>query len=248
MEDVICQRCGCMNEYRTVINGPHIQAICIHCNRHIKFISKQSKTNNMALGQNNNAIFLNIADGKIIRRFQNPTKDSKERTLTKGPNTGKTVHEEHYSYVDGIITDIQTKDSDYGKSWLVTIEDNGEKCILQMDYSGGYSSAFLKALPNIDLSQKVKLSPKMTMEGDKKKTTLFINQHGTAAKHFYTKDNPNGLPQMVQQKVKGKLQWDDTAMMEFFENMVNTKILPQLKSYKAVAVEVVETTEEEAPF
>lgn len=203
----------------------------------------------MGLGNNNNAIFLNIADGKIIRRFQNATKDSVERTLTKGPNAGKVVHEEHYSFVEGMIVDISTKDSDYGKSWLVTIQDGNEKFVLQMDYSGGYSSAFLKALPNVDLSQKVKLSPKMTMEGDKKKTTLFINQGGTAAKHYFTKDNPNGLPQMVQKKVKGKLTWDDSDMMEFFENMVNTQILPQLKSYKAVASEVEEVEQEEdAPF
>lgn len=201
----------------------------------------------MALGQNNNAIFLNIADGKIIRRFQNATKDSKERVLAKGPNAGKVVHEEHYSFVEGLITDIQTKDSDYGKSWIVTIDDEGERYILQMDYSGGYSSAFLKALPNVDLSKKVKLSPKMTIEGDKKKTTLFINQGGTAAKHFYTKDNPNGLPQMVQKKVKGKMQWDDSEMMEFFEKMVNTQILPKLKAFKEVAAEV-EEGGEEAPF
>lgn len=200
----------------------------------------------MGLGNNNNAIFLNIADGKIIRRFQNATKDSKERVLAKGPNAGKTVHEEHYSFVEGMITDIATKDSDYGKSWIVTIDDNGEKFVLQMDYSGGYSSAFLKALPNVDLSQKVKLSPKMTIEGDKKKTTLFINQRGAAAKHFYTKDNPNGLPQMVQKKVKGKMQWDDSEMMEFFENMVNTEILPKLKGFKEVASEIEET--EDAPF
>jgi hypothetical protein len=198
----------------------------------------------MALGNNNNAIFLNIADGKIIRRFQNPTKDSRERTLQKGPNAGKVVHEEVYSFVEGLITDIQTKDSEYGKSWLVTIEDNGEKYILQMDYSSGYSSSFLKALPNVDISAKVKLSPKMTIEGDKKKTTLFINQHGQAAKHFYTKDNPNGLPQMVQKKVKGKMQWDDSEMMEFFENMVKNEILPKLKG-----VEVGQDEDSEpAPF
>lgn len=202
----------------------------------------------MALGNNNNAIFLNIADGKIIRRFQNKTDNTKERTLSKGPNAGKIVHEESYSFVEGLITDIQTKESEYGKSWLVTLEDDGEKYVLQMDYSSGYSSAFLKALPNVDLKSKVKISPKMTVEGDKKKTTLFINQHGAAAKHFFTKDNPNGLPPMVQKKVKGKLQWDDSEMMEFFESMVKEKILPQLKSKTEVVADAVEENEEEAPF
>lgn len=199
----------------------------------------------MALGQNNSAIYLNVADGKIVRRFQNATKDSKERVLAKGPNAGKVVHEEHYSFVEGLITDIQTKDSEYGKSWLVTIQDGEEKYILQMDYSGGYSSAFLKALPNVDLSKKVKLSPKMTVEGDKKKTTMFVNQGGTAAKHFYTKDEPNGLPAMKKIKVKGKEQWDDSDMMAFFEAMVKNEILPQLNASKYDAVAEAVTEDEE---
>lgn len=184
----------------------------------------------MGLGNNNSATYLSIADGKIPRRFPHVTETSKERIITKGPNAGKVVHEEHYGYVDGFIKDIKTKDSDYGKSWLVTLEDEGGEYILQMDYSGGYSSAFLKALPNVDLSKKVKLIPSMKIVNDKKKVTLFINQEGKACKHAFTKDNPNGLPQMVQVKVKGELQWDDSDMMEFLEEMVNRDIRPKLKT------------------
>jgi hypothetical protein len=192
----------------------------------------------MALGNNNSAIFLSIADGKIVRRFKEKTNNTAERTITKGPNAGKVVHEEKYAFVEGHITDIQTRTSEYGKTWNVTIDDGDESYILQMDYSGGYSSAFLKALPNVDFSQPVKLSPKMTIEGDKKKTTLFVNQGGTACKHAFTKDNPNGLPQMVQVKVKGVMTWDDSAMMEFFEQMVTNDILPKIKGPKAVPVPV----------
>jgi hypothetical protein len=47
--------------------------------------------------------------------------------------------------------------------------------------------------------------------------------------------------------VKGKITWDDSDVMEFLEKMVNTQILPKLKSFKAVAKEV-EETEEDAPF
>jgi hypothetical protein len=201
----------------------------------------------MALGNNNSAIYLSISDGKIVRRFKEKTKDSVERVLTKGVNAGKTVHEEKYAFVEGLITNIEAKDSpQYGKNWIVTIQDETETYLLQMDYSSGYSSAFLKALPNVDINSKVKLSPKMTLEGDKKKATLFINQHGEAAKWAFTKDNPNGLPPMTKQKVKGKEVWDDSDMMEFLERMVNTEILPKLKS---VAVELGdEEPEEKLPF
>ena len=184
----------------------------------------------MALGNNNSAIYLSIADGKIVRRFKEPTSKTKERTITKGPNAGKVVYEEHYDFVEGTITDIQTKESDYGKTWNISMRDGSENFTLQMDYSGGYASAFLKALPNIDVNAKVKISPKMSIVDDKKKVTVFLNQNGQAAKHAYTKDNPNGLPQMVQKKVKGVLTWDDSDMMEFLENMVKEEILPKLNN------------------
>jgi len=37
------------------------------------------------------------------------------------------------------------------------------------------------------------------------------------------------LPQLVKTKFKGKDVWDDTDMMAFLEEMVNTKIKPKLK-------------------
>ncbi len=35
-----CQRCGLVDDYRTVQSGPHLKAICNGCDRYIKFISK----------------------------------------------------------------------------------------------------------------------------------------------------------------------------------------------------------------
>jgi hypothetical protein len=48
MENVTCQRCQTINEFHVVDAGPHLKAVCDNCNRYIKFISKQYKTNNMA--------------------------------------------------------------------------------------------------------------------------------------------------------------------------------------------------------
>lgn len=187
----------------------------------------------MAVGNNTNAAFFIISNGKICRSFQNATKTSIERTN----KNNRIVHEEFYDYIDGVITDIDTKDSEYGKYWLITLVDNGEKQVLQMPYSSGYSSAFLKTLPNVDFTQKVKLIPKLSIEGDKKKTTLFVNQHGKALKHYYNKETPNRLPPLVEQKVKGKKIWDDSDMMEFLENMVNTLIKPNLNKTGEVNIE-----------
>lgn len=190
----------------------------------------------MAAGNNSNAVFYGISNGKIVRQFNQPTGNSVERVN----KNGKTVYEEFYDYIDGIITNIEARENDYGKFWYVTLNDGGQTQILQFNYSSGYANAFLKALPNVDLSQKVKLSPKATKEGDKTKTTLFINQHGSAVKWAFTKDAPNGLPELKQVKIKGKVTWDDSDAMDFLENMVKNDILPQLKSQPAAVANVQE--------
>lgn len=52
----------------------------------------------------------------------------------------------------------------------------------------------------------------------------------------YTRDNPNGLPEMekITQKIKGKMTttWDDTAMMEFLENMATNLFKSKLTGKK----------------
>jgi hypothetical protein len=179
----------------------------------------------MGLENNNFTIYLSIGDGKITRRVKEPTANSKQRTTKEG----KVVNEEIYDAISGLIIDIKvTTHPQYGKFWNIFLQDGEDVFCLQTNYSGSYASAFLKQLPNVDLSQRVRLIPSMKIKDGKKKPTLFINQHGKSLKHFYTKDDPNGLPEMVQKKFKGNLIWDDGDMMEFLEQMVNEKILPKL--------------------
>jgi hypothetical protein len=184
----------------------------------------------MAVGNNNQSTFYGITNGKICRQFASPTEKSVERTN----KNGKQVHEEFYDYICGRITDITVKNppadhQDYGKQWVITLQDDDGSSVLQMNYSSGYSSVFLKILPNVDLSADVKIVPKQTVEGTKKKSSLFIMQHGEPLKHFFTKENPGDLPQLTQKKIKGKMTWDDSDMMEFLENMVKNEIVPKIK-------------------
>jgi predicted DNA-binding transcriptional regulator AlpA len=186
-----------------------------------------------------NAIYLTIADGKICRRVQTKTPDAVER-LTKD---NKLVFEEFYKGWRGTITDIKTRENDYGKNWMIYLTDEFGDYILQLPYSSGYSASFLKALPNLDPSQPVTITPSLKIEGDKKRTSLFLNQNGVALKWAYTKDNPNGLPQLMQIKVKGKTTWDDSDIMEFLENMVNNEFLPKLNGNNPI-----ENETDEIPF
>jgi len=179
----------------------------------------------MALGNSSSSIYLSIADGKIVRRFKEPTANSKQRTS----KTGKIVHEESYDFVSGIITDISTKDSEYGKFWNVRIQDGADTYVLQFQYSGGNASSFLKAIPNADLAKEIKIKPRSEMNGDKKRTTVMLIQDDTIIRWKWTKDNPGDLPSLKKVKVKGVEQWDDSDMMEALEAYIDEHVKPKLK-------------------
>jgi hypothetical protein len=194
------------------------------------------------LNKGTSAIYLGIVSGKIAQRKKEPT----STTTTRTTDEGKLIHEELFSSVEGHITDITFKEGDYGKQILVTIDNEGDKAILQMPFSSGTASSFIKALPNVDLSKPVKLSPKMEEKDGKKKTVLFVNQGGKAAKWFWTKDNPGDLPPMKKIKIKGKESWDDSDQLDYFESFIKEDILPKLGNQPTPASSVAE--DEDAPF
>jgi len=214
-----------MDEYYTIEQAQDLKAMCNHCHTYIQFIPKHKNRKKMGLENNEHAVYLSIGDGKITRRVKTPTATSVTRTTKEG----KTIHEEIYDAVTGHITNITVSSHEtYGKFWNVHIKDGEDKYILQMNYSSGYASSFLKQLPNVNFNFNVRFSPNVKMNGDKKQVTLFLSQRGIPLKHAFTKDNPGDLPPMVQVRVKGVMQWDDTDMMEFFEKMVKEEILPKL--------------------
>ena len=182
-------------------------------------------------------VFLSISNGKLVRQFKSPT----DHSVSRVNKAGIEVHEEFYDSLIGQIKDLKTKETEYGKFWVITVTDGSINYMLEMKYSSGYSVSFLKALPNVDLKKPVTLSPKLYIEGDKKSSVLFINQNGAAIKHYFTKDNPNGMPPLEKIKVKGVETWDDTKRMEFLEDYVKTHILSKISVLP-------EVSEEEAPF
>lgn len=169
--------------------------------------------------------FITILGGKFCQRVPKGTEGAVERVN----KLSKTVYEKFYDSFTAKLVGIRTQEStQYGKSWLFDFQDGAEIYHLQLSYSNSFATAFLKMLPNVDLSQEMKVSPSVKMEGDKQKSSLFINQGGVPIKHAYTKDVPNGMPDMEQVTVKGSLVWDDTKRLVFLQNMVDTLIIPKL--------------------
>lgn len=195
----------------------------------------------MGLENRAGGTYITILGGKFCQRVEKGT----EGAVSRINKMGKEVYELFYDSFTGILYDIKVKDSEYGKTWNFIFEDSGQFFTIQLPYSGSFSTAFLKMLPNIDLKKPFKLSPSQKMVDGKNQSSLFINQDDKHIKHAYTKDNPNGLPMMKKVMVKGQEVWDDTDRINFLFNMVNTDIKPKLG--KDVLVEGPTTADPKMP-
>lgn len=194
------------------------------------------------LGTKDNVIYLSIADGKIVRRMKEPTVISKQRTT----KDGKVVHEELYDYVSGTITDISTRENEYGKFWNVTlVDDLHTKYVLQFKYSGGNATSFLKSIPNADVTKPITIMPRIQMQGDKKRTSVILIQD-QPIRWKWTKDNPGDVPQLRKIKVKGIEQWDDSDMMDYLETYLISHIKPKLTGVATFGASDIE--DDDTPF
>jgi hypothetical protein len=179
-------------------------------------------------GESAGMIYLSVANGKLVQQVKEQTTTSVSR-INK---VDKTVHEEFFKDLTGVITKIETKENEFGKQWQIVFQDGDSKYMVQMPYSGRYSSSFLKALPNITQGQPVRFMPwEMKDKNDSTKKVTGVTLYQDDGNGFvkipsaFTKEDPNGLPQMKKVKVKGKETWDDSEMMEFLEDMAKRWLL-----------------------
>ena len=188
-----------------------------------------------------NTMYLSVADGNLVRQH----KEANQYTTQRITKTGKVVHEEFFKELTGKLISISTRENDYGKQWQLTFVDDEATFVVSIPYSSRYAASFLKALPNINLNKEFKLMPwamKDKVDPTKTITGITLYQNDVKIAPYYTKENPNGLPQMQKIKVKGKEQWDDSEMMAFLENMA-TSIFTTL-----TATELEDDEDDTAPF
>jgi hypothetical protein len=194
--------------------------------------------------QGTSRIYVGCANGVFSKRVKEPTEKSIQRTLEKGVNAGKIVHEEHFDYFEGALLAIEAKEKEgFGKQWTFEFDislspEKQEILVFNCPYTSGYAQNILVRLPNLDLTKDVKVMAYSFLDKEKNKErkgiTLF--QSGAKVNPAYSKENPNGLPPMVQVKIKGQLVWDNTDMFEFLEEMVKTKIVPKLPKVETTEV------------
>jgi hypothetical protein len=196
----------------------------------------------MALETRQQGNFITILQGKFAQRVQEGTEGAVKRVN----KIGKTVYERFYDSFTGKLVGIKVQDGEYGKTWNFSFQDKGEVYILQLSYSNSFATAFLKMLPNIDLSKEMKVSPSVKEVDGKNRSSLFVNQGGTFVKHAYTREKPEGMPDLNKIVVKGQDVYDDTARLLFLHSMVQTIIMPRLGEQAAAAPQPAEPIAEPA--
>lgn len=198
--------------------------------------------------------FLNISNGKVIQEWKEKPKDEwvpqgKEllsKTISKGVNEGKLRYYVEYDYVSGHITGIELDRSDIGDRIKLTLNDAGDEFILSISTDSAYGESFMNQMNNIDLGVELTLQP-WSMTPDQwfdltgktvksNKVGLTLKQVGAKLEKYYTKENPNGMPQLVQKTVKGKVEWDSTDRDNFlYEELL--KFIEKANASAAVATQ-----------
>ncbi len=185
----------------------------------------------MAFGNREGGNYFTILNGKFCVRVDEKTPGAVARVN----KLGKTVHEIFHDSFTGKLVDIRVRDGEYGKSWNFDFRDGEQLFTLQLSYSNSSAVNLLKMLPNADLSQEMKVQPSLKVEDGKNKTSIFVTQNGVNLKHAFTREHPNGLPDLKKVVVSGNEVWDDTERLAFLAAMVERDIMPKLPKRSAAA-------------
>jgi hypothetical protein len=136
---------------------------------------------------------------------------------------GREVHELRNDTVEGRIIFLDLKTNTFNGEDIVSLNLGlsgvAEKSVIQMKFPSAYSRGFLNRIDNIDFSKDVVLKAGQVFDKEKDKNNpfLLVFQDGRKLDSTHTKDTPNGLPQLVKVKFKGKDTWDDTEQQDFYK-------------------------------
>lgn len=191
----------------------------------------------MGVGSRNSSFktYLSIFGGEIVQewRKEEPSEDKipagkelQTREISQGKNAGKTVWYVGYDYLAGMLSDVSLDtEGDFGARIILTVKDVDDTYVLTLPVNSSYGNDFLMKMENIDLSKEVSFEP-WQMDKDawynltKKKTKngrsgLTIRQDDEKVPKAYTKEEPNGLPELQIKKVGKETKVNDDDRMIF---------------------------------
>jgi hypothetical protein len=147
----------------------------------------------MGLGNqiDSHKIYLSVGFGKIRRKTDEngkPVTESTPKAVRRATKDGTPVWALEYPYLEGKIQKIFLKeDTGYGVSIEIVISDILETFQLSLKEESRYGQDFFKKLPNIDLTNTVKLTPYdfKDKETGKPKVGVSIEQFEKKVQSYY---------------------------------------------------------------
>ncbi len=186
----------------------------------------------MPLGTQEQKIFLQIAYGKLRMKAKEGDAKAVWREFE-----GKGSWAVEYSWIEGQIKKIYYKESkEYGNSYEVTIDDGENLYNVSFKENSRYCQDFLVKLPNIDLSQPVKITPyDMRSEDGKERRGTSVMQNGIKLKSYFSQKEGDvwiyreGFPEPKKPKLTDK-EWKIylIEIQSFLMDYVKDNIIPKL--------------------
>ena len=173
--------------------------------------------------------YYNVSNGKIVRSF-GKTKPEGIKTHERVNKNGETVYEQLFDFIQADIVDASLQSHEqYGDSIKLRMEGDGLTAELSILFDSSYGRSFLFKIPNVDIKKEFKISPYAFLNKEGKNIVgLNIHQSGEKIINAYSRENPNGLPQLKKVKFNGKEQWDKTEQLAFLRERFD-EFLAQFK-------------------
>jgi hypothetical protein len=197
-------------------------------------------------GERNNAQFWNVKNGLLCKRCDEHT----EGASKQNKEDGTVYYEIQKPNFTGRLVKVDIREAKIGdkteKFLDVHFLANKEVVKIGMKLDSGYGFGFLSTIPSAKIDGLILIAPFYKEADGKKETKIFIKDETCEGKEwckqFFTKDNPNGLPDLEKTTYKGKEVWDNTKRLAYFENTLIPKLNEGLKKIWGDGSETAATT------
>jgi hypothetical protein len=173
---------------------------------------------------------------KLGRMDQDPEpqghhKGVEKRKRTKGKKEGKKVFYYVFNDVNGKLTNIELRDTDFGEFLNIELtDDEGEVCALSLgDVFGRYAKDFIRRIDGLNLKKEIAFGT-WSMENDNGKTYSGVRMYQDGDKIDYEYQNAD-LPAPEEKGRGKKMTWDFSEQEKFLYDIL-TEFLK--KNFKPV--------------
>jgi hypothetical protein len=180
----------------------------------------------MATGTNSSSqkTFLNVAYGKLRQK----SLENKEKVNANTPNAVKRISQSgtdswaiEFDWIEGKIENIFHKDDpEYGDSFEVVLSDVLDKYQISFADNSRFWFDLAKKLPNVELSQIVKINPyDFTEKGtNKRRVGVSIEQNGKKILSFYDKKKDDNTWELLHgfPKPDIDINWKDKDEVKIY--------------------------------